>query len=154
MKDRCDTLLQEDDVACAEKRGEPLHVEQRKVLTSLRNHWDGLMVFVDHPEVPMDNNAGERRIRGPVCGRKNYWGSGSLWSAELAAMMFSLFQTLGLWDINRDHWLSAYLNACAEHGGKAPSDLSPFLPWEMDQPRRQLLSLPLSTGPPQPDDTS
>jgi transposase len=112
------------------------------------------MVFVDHPEVPMDNNAGERNIRGPVCGRKNYWGSGSIWSSELTAMMFSLFQTLGLWDINREHWLSAYLNACADNGGKAPGDLSPFLPWEMDQQRRQLLSLPLSTGPPQPDDTS
>ncbi len=154
MKDRCDTLLQDDEVARTEKRGEPLHSEQRKVLTSLRNHWDGLMIFGDHPEVPMDNNAGERSIRGPVCGRKNYWGSGSIWSASLAAMMFSLFQTLGLWDINRDHWLSAYLKACADHGGKAPDDLSPFLPWEMDRPRRQLLSLPLSTGPPEPDDTS
>jgi transposase len=102
----------------------------------------------------MDNNAGEQRIRGPVCGRKNYWGSGSIWSAAFTAMMFSLFQTLGLWGINRDHWLSAYLNACADHGGKAPADLSPFLPWEMAQERRQLLSLPLSTAPPEPNDTS
>ncbi|MCP5073438.1 MAG: IS66 family transposase [Rhodobacteraceae bacterium] len=155
MKDRCDTLLQEDERARAEKRwDETLHAEQRKVLTSLQNHWDGLIVFVDHPEVSMDNNAAERNVRGPVCGRKNYWGSGSIWSAAFAAMMFSLFQTLGLWDINRDHWLSAYLNACADHGGKAPADLSPFLPWEMDQARRQLLSLPLSTGPPEPNDTS
>ena len=89
-----------------------------------------------------------------MCGRKNYWGSGSIWSAAFAAMMFSLFQTLGLWDINRDHWLSAYLNACADNGGKAPADLSPFLPWDMVQERRQLLSLPLPTGPPASDDTS
>jgi len=102
----------------------------------------------------MDNNAGEQRIRGPVCGRKNYWGSGSIWSAAFTAMMFSLFQTLGLWGINRDHWLSAYLNACADHGGKAPADLSPFLPWEMAQARRPLLSLPLATASPEPDDTS
>jgi transposase len=154
MKARCDTLLREDEAARAAKQDETLHREQRKVLTSLQNHWDGLMVFVDRPEVPMDNNAGERNIRGPVCGRKNYWGSGSIWSAAFAAMMFSLFQTLVLWGINRDHWLSAYLNACADHGGKAPGDLSPFLPWEMGQERRQWLSLPLSTGPPEPDDTS
>lgn len=154
MKARCDTLLQEDETARAEKQDGTLHREQRKVLTSLHNHWDGLMVFVDHPEVSMDNNAGEQRIRGPVCGRKNYWGSGSIWSAALTAMMFSLFQTLGPWGINRDHWLSAYLNACADHGGKAPADLSPFLPWEMAQARRQLLSLPLSTASPELDDTS
>ena len=75
---------------------EGLHYAERKVLQSLQNHWEGLTVFVEHPEVPMDNNAAERAIRGPVTGRKNYYGSGSVWSAELAAMMFSVFQTLVL----------------------------------------------------------
>ncbi len=27
----------------------------KKVLESLKNHWGGLTVFVDYPEVPMDN---------------------------------------------------------------------------------------------------
>ena len=43
-----------------------------KVLESLGNHWTGLTVFVEHPEVPMDNNTAERSERGPVVGRKNY----------------------------------------------------------------------------------
>jgi transposase len=47
----------------------------RKVLTSLHNHWAGLTLFVEHPEVPMDNNASERCHRGPVVGRKNFYGS-------------------------------------------------------------------------------
>jgi transposase len=34
-----------------------------------------------------------------VVGRKNYYGSGSTWSGELAAMLFSLFQTLALWKL-------------------------------------------------------
>ena len=42
----------------------------------------------------MDNNLAENAIRGPVTGRKNYYGSGSLWSAALAATLFTLFQTL------------------------------------------------------------
>jgi len=46
-----------------------------KVLTSMKNHWDGLTVFVHHPWVPMDNNAAERDIRTPVIGRKNFYGS-------------------------------------------------------------------------------
>jgi hypothetical protein len=32
----------------------------------------------------MDNNTAERAERGPVVGRKNYYGSGSLWSGQLA----------------------------------------------------------------------
>ncbi len=37
-----------------------------KILTSLQNHWKGLSVFVDHPEVPMDNNNGESSIRNQL----------------------------------------------------------------------------------------
>ena len=93
----------------------------------------------------MDNNNGENAIRNPVTGRKNFYGSGSLWSSELAAMMFSIFQTLGLHGINQRHWLNSYLLSCAENKGKAPEDLSPFLPWEMDKERRRQLSKPFDT---------
>ncbi len=117
-----------------------------KVLTSLKNHWDGLTVFVEHPEVPMDNNNGERSIRNPVTGRKNFYGSGSLWSSELAAMMFSIFQTLVLCGLNCHHWLRLYLTACAENNGKPPEDLSPFLPWKMNKERRQQLAKPFDSS--------
>jgi hypothetical protein len=75
------------------------------VLAGRRSHdvpedGGGLTVFVEHPEVPMDNNTGKRLERGPVVGRKNYYGSGAFWSGQLAAMLFSLFQTLCLWDLN------------------------------------------------------
>jgi len=121
--------------------------KQKKILNSLLAHWPGLTLFVDHPEVPMDNNHAEQAIRGPVSGRKNYYGSGSCWSATLAAMMFSILQSLGLWHINPRHWLSSYLQACAERGGQAPQDLSAFLPWSMDESRRRQLSAP--TPPPE-----
>ena len=117
-----------------------------KILTSLKNHWDGLSIFVEHPEVPMDNNPGEKSIRNPVTGRKNFYGSGSLWSSQLAAIMFSIFQTMILYGLNCNHWLRSYLTACAENHGKAPEDLSPFLPWEMDEKRRHELSKPPDTS--------
>jgi transposase len=113
-----------------------------KVLTSLQNHWEGLIVFVDHPEVPMDNNPAEQSIRNPACGRGVYYGSGSIWSALLAATMFSIIQTIGLWKLNVRHWLIEYLDACANNGGKAPEDNSSFLPWQMSNDRRQHLSSP------------
>jgi transposase len=118
-----------------------LPTPQRKVLESLGNHWTGLTVFVEHPAVPMDNNTAERIQRGPVVGRKNYYGSGAIWSGRLAAMLFSLFQTLYLWTINPRAWLTAYLQRCAELGGKAPADVSDWLPWTMTKEQRALWQL-------------
>jgi len=117
----------------AELQQPDLHPACRKALTSLDRHWTGLTLFVDHPEVPMDNNASERCHRGPVVGRKNFYGSGAIWSGRLAAMLFSLFQTLGLWDLCPRRWLSAYLTACAEAGGEVPANWQRFLPWRMSK---------------------
>jgi transposase len=122
----------EDELAQPE-----LHPARCKVLESLRAHWTGLTVFVEHPEVPMDNNTAERSERGPVVGRKNYYGSGAAWSGRLAAMLFSLFQTLALWGINPRVWLTAYLRACAEAGGRVPVQPEAFLPWHLSEEQRQ-----------------
>ena len=118
-----------------------LHPARRSVLTSLQEHWEGLVVFVDHPEVPMDNNAAERAQRGPVVLRKNSYGSGAEWAGQLAAMLFSVLQTLCLWDINPRVWLTAYLHGCAKAGGAAPANLGEFLPWEMTEEKRKEWSL-------------
>jgi hypothetical protein len=107
------------------------------VLESLGDHWTGLTVFVEHPEVPMDNNTAERSERGPVVGRKNDYGSGSVWSGQLAAMLFSLFQTLCLSGLNPRLWLTAYLSACAEAGGRAPANVDRFLPWNLTAEQRR-----------------
>lgn len=142
------------DLALADPK---LHHVQKKVLTSLSNHWSGLTVFLDHPETPMDNNKAETSMRNPVTGRNNYYGSGAVWSAHFAAMMFSLLQTVILWKLNPRHWLHAYLTACAQNGGQAPTDLAPFLPWAMNEARRQELTLPLILDFPEqhsPQDTS
>jgi transposase len=118
-----------------------VHPAKQAVLESMGNHWTGLTVFVEHPEVPMDNNTAERVQRGPVVGRKNYYGSGSLWSGQLAAMLFSLFQTLALANINPRVWLAEYLQACANAGGKPPANVEAFLPWNLPQEKRKEWSL-------------
>ena len=99
-----------------------------------------MTVFVDRPEVPPDNDTAERALRGPVVGRKNYRGSGAVWSGELAAMPFSIFQTSCLWDVNPRAWLRAYLEGCAR-GGEAPADVSEYLPWKMSEQKREEWSL-------------
>ena len=105
----------------------------RKALVSLNEHWGGLTLFVDDPPIPLDNNYGERLIRGPAVGRKNYYGSGAEWSGRLAMMMFSIFATLLLWKINPRAWLNWYFAACAAKGGQAVDNPESFLPWNLSE---------------------
>jgi transposase len=117
--------------ANAELANPQLREPCRKVLTSLQEHWEGLTRFVFDPRIPMDNNASERGLRGPALGRKNFYGSAAAWSGRLAAMLFSIFTTLKMWNLNPRTWLQAFLEKCAQAGGKAPEDIHPFLPWNL-----------------------
>jgi transposase len=118
-----------------------------KLLQSMQRHWQGLREFVRHHNVPPDNNAAERALRPAVVGRKNFYGSGSEWSGQLAAMMFSLLMTMKRWQINPRTWLSDYLHACAAAGNRAPLDLSAYLPWAMDAARLAQMRAPYDNAP-------
>ncbi len=74
------------DAARAAQGAHPelLHPAAAKVLTTLDREWDGLARHREFPELDLDNNTSERALRGPVIGRKNYYGSGSVVSAQLA----------------------------------------------------------------------
>jgi transposase len=117
-----------------------LHPVRRKPLVSLAKHWDGLTRFVDHPEIPMDNNTAERTLRALVCGRKQFSGSRAKWAGQLAAHLFSLFATLQLWAINPRQWLTEYLQACAQAGGQAPPDAAGWLPWNLPLSERTAMA--------------
>lgn len=111
-----------------------------KPLRSLLNHREGLGVFVDRPEVPMDNNAAERVLREPVIGRRLSLGSDSETGARFTAVMYSVVVTLKMNGIDILKWLESWLRACAGNGGRPPGDLSPWLPWKMSAERRRELA--------------
>jgi transposase len=83
--------------------------------------------------------------------RKNFSGSGSLWSGQQAAAMFSILATLSLWKLNPRKWLTWYFAPCAVAGGKVPEDIQPFLPWNLDAAKRSELG---EVGLPEGEDTS
>lgn len=112
-----------------------LNPQRARILKSLKRHWEGLSLFVKCPAIPMDNNEAERCLRNAVVGRKIYYGSGAEWSGELTACMFSLLETLKKHGIDRMAFMNDYLEACATAGGKAPDDLSRFLPWHRSETR-------------------
>jgi transposase len=121
----------------AQRQEQTLHPAKRKVLQSMQEHWEGLTVFVDNPQVPMDNNASERTLRIAALCRKNYYGSGSEWSGKLAVWMFSIVATLKKHRLNPRKWLTAYLQACAEAGSKAPEDVDKWLPWNLSAEQKK-----------------
>jgi transposase len=124
------------DVRDRELADADLHEAQRKALESLRNHWKGLIIFADRPEIPMDNNEAERRLRNPIVGRKNYYGSGSIWSGSLSAMLFTIFQTLLMNQVDPKKFLLAYFQACAENAGRPPQDVAAWLPWKLTEQQK------------------
>jgi hypothetical protein len=125
-----------------------LHPAARKVLVTLDHEWEGLARHEAFPELPLDNNAAERALRNPVVGRKNYYGSGSRWAAELAARVWTITATASRAGCNPLTYLACYLDACGEAGGRAPSDsaLTRFLPYAAAKADLAIWSDPLS-GP-------
>ena len=106
---------------------------KRKILESLQRHWEGLLLFVELPFVPMDNNIAERQLRPQAVARKNYYGSGSVWNARLASALWSVFATCELHGVNPQEYLLYWLQQCASNGGKPPENLEGFLPWDYSQ---------------------
>jgi len=85
-------------------------------------NWDRLTRFVENPRVPLDNNATERAIRGPVVGRKNHYGSKSRLGTQVAATLYTLLETAKLHDIDPAAYLAEAVRA-ADRG-------EVLLPWD------------------------
>ena len=67
--------------------------------------WDRLSRFVTDARIPLDNNATERGVRGPVVGRRNHYGSKSRRGTEVAAIFYSLIETAKLHDVDPAEYL-------------------------------------------------
>jgi len=98
------------------------HVALGKAAAYTLGIWDRLTRFVDDARIPLDNNATERAIRGPVVGRKNHYGSKSRSGTAVASTMYSLLETAKLHDIDPAAYLAAALDA-ADRG-------ETLLPWQ------------------------
>ena len=75
------------------------------------DNWQRLTRFVDDPRIPLDNNATERGIRGPVIGRRNHFGSKSALGTEVASVFYSLIETAKLVGVNPAEYLLAAARA-------------------------------------------
>jgi transposase len=74
--------------------------------------WDALQVYLDHSDVPIDNNGVERAIRPCAVGKKNYLFIGDVGAGQRSATFYSLLGSCLRRGINpREylHWLFARL---------------------------------------------
>ena len=132
LKEACDALFSKAESELSELAED---ARERKPLKSLMNHREGLSVFVEHPQVPMDNNIAERALRWLAIARKVSFGSDSEEGARTSAILYTVLGTLAKNGIDVLSWLKGWLRACAEDGRSPPKDLSPWLPWSMSEQR-------------------
>jgi transposase len=86
-------------------------------------NWERLSLFAHNPRIPLDNNATERAIRGPVVGRKNHYGSKSKRGTEAASALYSLIETAKLHGVNSQRYLREAV--VASRRGEV------LLPWQL-----------------------
>ena len=115
-----------------ELKNDDMHPLQIKILESAKRNWGELTTFVHYVHVPMDNNQAERIIRIVALGRKNYYGTHSLWGGELAAVCMSIFQTAAMHGLNGEAYLRYYFDECAKNGSP-PANLETHLPWNIPE---------------------
>jgi len=86
-------------------------------------NWDRLIRFLQDARIPLDNNATERGIRGPVVGRKNHYGSKSRRGTEVAATFYTLLETAKLAGIDPAKYLREAALADARGDVLLPADM-------------------------------
>jgi len=80
-----------------------------KAITYTLKRWEKLCVYTTNGILQIDNNLVENSIRPVALGRKNYLFAGSHERAQDAAMLYSLFATCRLHNINPVQWLTHLL---------------------------------------------
>lgn len=116
-------LVSRLEVWCAAQRvlpGTQLH----QAIEFVKARWPSLKVFLTNPLVPVDNGEAERQIRGPVVGRKNYYGTRSERGARVASLMFSMIQTCTTLGVDPH----GYLTEAATRARRMPGTV--YLPHE------------------------
>lgn len=96
-----------------------------KAIAYTLTRWTKLQKYIDHGEVEIDNNLIENSIRPLALGKKNFLFAGSHESAQRAAMIYSLFGTCKIININPYEWLKDILSRIKDHPINRISELLP-----------------------------
>ena len=87
--------------------------------------WDKLNVYLQDGNLRIDNNLVENSIRPVAIGRKNYLFAGNHEAARRSAMLYSLFATCKLHNVNPIQWLTYVFENINDHKINAIEQLLP-----------------------------
>ena len=94
-----------------------------------------LRVFLTDGEVPMDNNASERAIRGFCIGKKNWQVIDTINGAESSAIIYSIVETAKANRLKPYEYIVHLLTEIPKHMDDKNQDfLKDFLPWSPELP--------------------
>lgn len=97
-----------------------------QALSYLNNQWPKLITYLDHGEVPMDNNTAENAVRPFVLGRKNWLFSTSQAGAKSSALIYSVIQTAKANDLEPYTYLRQVLTELPK--ANSAEDIEALLP--------------------------
>ena len=97
-----------------------------------------LKVFLDHPDVPIDNSASERSIRTFCLGKKNWMFHNTANGAHSSALVYSISETAKLNNLRPYYYFRYILTElpkhCDEKGNIDPAKLDYLMPWSESLP--------------------
>lgn len=109
--------------------GTPPNSALGKALGYATRQWSKLIRYVDHPEMPIDNNYIEQQIKSYATGRRAWLFSYDAGGAQASANLFSLVMTARANDVEP----YAYLNYLFEHlpAASTVEQVEALLPWNV-----------------------
>ena len=115
----------------------PKSGQLRKAYTYILNQEAYLRVFLEEGDVPMDNNASERAIRGFCIGKKNWQMIDTINGAKASAIIYSIAETAKANNLKPYDYFEYLLSEIPNHmDEKDNSFLVNLLPWSENLPER------------------
>ena len=96
----------------------------RKAINYQLKYWDGLTKFLKDPHIPLTNNDAERGLRQAVMGRKNFYGSRSIDSADMASVFYTIIESCKKVHLNPAEYMKYAILETQKNNQIVP--LSPF----------------------------
>jgi transposase len=94
-----------------------------KAISYAMENWQRLIRFLDNPDIPVDNNAGERSQRRPVMGRNNFQGFRTINGADTAMFFYTIIASCKLIGVTP----KSYMTMMAMRAMKGEKLISPYM---------------------------
>ena len=113
----------------------PKSGKAREAFTYALNQEPYLRVFLENGNVPMDNNASERVIRGFCIGKKNWEMIDTVHGASASAIIYSISETAKANGLKPYEYFEYLLTEIPKHQDESSTDfLADLLPWSEKLP--------------------